>query len=488
MDKRTLNETRRPRSGSRRNGHAGYKDFFFTVIRDGGIGAVISAASVTVLLFGLIVRHSLPAALTASAPEIALAVHHDYPAALLEDNRAHIQVLLDKPRRNATSTDKSDASSLNAAENARPATAADPASDAAKHFEALLFRAARSEPLSPDAFRILGEIALAGAHPVAAENYLKIASELSLHDSRSVYWLMQNEADKRHFREALYYADALLLTQPGTMSYAAPTLTRVIEDASSRSLLIDKIAENPAWRAAFFSGFASGYFSNPATPPLLFLGLKERRASVDLREVDAWLNYLVSRQYYSFAYTSWLRLLPEDKLESIAFLNNGGFETNPISSVFDWTIGRGVAVSVSIARPPGSKPDRALLVNFGYARLQFPSVRQMVVLPAGPYVFGGEFKSNMNARRGLTWNVVCVKGQRIAQSEILGGVERATREFSFNFLVPKENCDAQYVSLEHAARSPSEQFASGYIWFDNVKISRSQEKGATKAPGTAVSP
>jgi hypothetical protein len=44
--------------------------------------------------------------------------------------------------------------------------------------------------------------------------------------------------------------------------------------------------------------------------------------------------------------------------------------------------------------------------------------------------------------------------------------------------IPKEKCDAQYLQLVHLARSPSEQLASGYMWFDNLKIQPTRETTA----------
>ena len=48
--------------------------------------------------------------------------------------------------------------------------------------------------------------------------------------------------------------------------------------------------------------------------------------------------------------------------------------------------------------------------------------------------------------------------------------------------VPNSDCSAQYVTLASGARSASEQFISGTIWYDDLKIVNELVVAPSKEP------
>jgi hypothetical protein len=54
-------------------------------------------------------------------------------------------------------------------------------------------------------------------------------------------------------------------------------------------------------------------------------------------------------------------------------------------------------------------------------------------------------------------------------------------DFKFSFTVPDANCSAQYVQLVLDARSASERFISGSIWYDDFQITRDTAASAESA-------
>jgi hypothetical protein len=54
------------------------------------------------------------------------------------------------------------------------------------------------------------------------------------------------------------------------------------------------------------------------------------------------------------------------------------------------------------------------------------------------------------------------------------GIASPWKDFEFAFSVPKADCRAQHVRLVLDARSPSEQFVSGSIWYDELRIVRAE--------------
>jgi hypothetical protein len=55
---------------------------------------------------------------------------------------------------------------------------------------------------------------------------------------------------------------------------------------------------------------------------------------------------------------------------------------------------------------------------------------------------------------------------------MIKGISSVWKPVEFSFTVPGSNCPAQYLHLDLDARMASEQFVSGEVWFDNVRILR----------------
>jgi hypothetical protein len=98
-----------------------------------------------------------------------------------------------------------------------------------------------------------------------------------------------------------------------------------------------------------------------------------------------------------------------------------------------------------------------------------------MLLP-GTYQFQGKHKGNIIGRRGLQWRIACAGGAstQIGESQMLTGVAMTWKPFDFSFTVPQADCRAQHVRLAFDARSASERFVSGSIWYDELQIRRKQ--------------
>ena len=108
--------------------------------------------------------------------------------------------------------------------------------------------------------------------------------------------------------------------------------------------------------------------------------------------------------------------------------------------------------------------------------MEFRDVTQLVMLSPGSYRFEGKYKGNLIGRRGLQWRIVCAAGGStpIGESQMVSGAALTWKTFEFSFTVPKTECRAQYVRLAFGARSASERFVSGSIWYDELQIRRTE--------------
>jgi hypothetical protein len=101
-------------------------------------------------------------------------------------------------------------------------------------------------------------------------------------------------------------------------------------------------------------------------------------------------------------------------------------------------------------------------------------VTQLVTLPPGEYHFQGETNVDVVSQRGLLWRVACAGKAKteLAESPVAQGSSGAWQDFSFTFTVPAADCPVQIVQLVFDARSASEQYISGSIWYDDLQIIR----------------
>jgi hypothetical protein len=330
-----------------------------------------------------------------------------------------------------------------------------------------------NDPLNVRALRILGQLAAEASDEERAEKFMHAAVRRSLRQSIAVYWLMQKSYDDRDYGAAIGYADTLLRTRPQVMAQVAPILARIVEAKESNGALNKVLADNPPWRAQFLSHLPNS-ITDARTPLNLLLALKDTAIPPTAADLQGYLKFLIGRKFHELAYYTWLQFLPADQLDKAGLLFNGSFEGKPSGLPFDWVITPGSGVTINIASRPDQDAERALFIEFGHGRVEFGGVTQLIMLPPATYQFQGKHKGNVIGRRGLQWRIACAGGAttQIGESHMLTGVAMAWKPFDFSFTVPRAECRAQYVRLAFGARSASERFVSGSIWYDELFIRR----------------
>lgn len=451
------------------------------------------------LLVWQIVTRSLVAYLATEAPAVALTLRPDEPTALVsladamlnpQDDAANKQAppkRTDQARqRGAGESDRIGGwaeMALKAAAkpplesgDERSSGAAAPLSDADK---ALIQQRAEMAllqgPLNARALRILGQLADGAGDKARAARLMRAAADQSLSESVAVYWLMQSTLAAKDYPKTVSYADTFLRKRPQLLRYVTPVLSLIAEsgDKAGMAALDKALAESPAWRPGFLADLP-GKITDARTPLNLMLSLKSGTAPPTTRELGYYLNFLVGRKLYELAYYTWLQFLPADQLGRIGYLANPGFETEPSGLPFDWVIAQGAGATVDIAAVPGTADAHALLVDLGPGRVDFGGVKQVLMLSPGTYRLKGMFKGETRGKRGLQWTIACAGSNEppLGKGPMFVGIAPTWTKFEFSFSVPDAKCRAQELKLALAARSASEQLASGSIWYDELQISR----------------
>jgi hypothetical protein len=337
-------------------------------------------------------------------------------------------------------------------------------------------------PLDARGLRILGQVAPFTGNDVDAAKFMRAASDLSLHESIAVDWLLMHSAEVKDYKAALRYADIILRTLPGFDPYVMPILALVARDESSRGLIEDALVKDPPWRSNFLQQLPKSV-GDERVPLELLLALRQTAHPPAKRDVNSYLEFLVQHQLYQLAYYTWLQFLPAQELRSVGLLYNGNFDAAPSGSPFDWRIEQGAGVAIDIQEQPDTHGAQALIVDFEIGRVEYHSVRQMIMLAPGQYRFEALYQGMLGGPRGLKWRVTCAESANrpFAESDMMSGTAAAWQGIAFDFTVPEENCGAQYISLDLDARMPSEELITGSISFKDLRISRPAGASGTAA-------
>lgn len=436
----------------------------------------IGLAIASLALAWLVLSHSFAAYLAGDAPRAALWLNPREPTALL--NLADAAMNPPRDQTAAPRGGENQAAPPAAAAAGRPRDFSEFGMIDAKAAVDLpavhgwTQAALRSAPLNARALRILGQAAAAAGKDADAERFMQMAARLSLHDSVAVYWLLVRSMQSKDYQSALTYADVVLRTLPGFDPYVIPLLARLVEDGKAADLLKARLADDPPWRTTVLQNLPA-VVVDERIPLDLLLALRSTPHPPRAAELDNYLNFLVARHMYELAYYTWLQFLRPDELGGAGLLYNGSFES-PLSGVpFDWHIEQGAGVSIDVAERPDNADDHALRIDFEYGRVEYHSIRQLLMLPTGRYRLHGRYQGELVGPRGLKWRLACAEtpDHPFAETAMITG-RKTWSDVDLDFEVPAEKCRAQYVSLDLDARMPSEQFLNGTIWFDDLRIQR----------------
>ena len=350
-------------------------------------------------------------------------------------------------------------------------------------------RAIAADPLRARAFRILGQISERTSDEMQTQKLMEAAVRRSHLESVAVYWMMRKSFQDQNYSAALHYADTLMRTRPQALQYIVPIMGKMAELPQASVDLKLLLSSNPPWRPQFFSYFPRT-ITDARTPLDILLSAKDSPNPPSADELRPYLEFLIQHRFYELAYYTWLQFLPQQQLAQAGHLYNGGFEAPPSGMPFDWVLTKGTGVTAEVAAKADQPGERVLHLQFGPGRVDYRDVTQLIMLAPGQYQFHGKYKGDLVSERGLEWRVTCAgKDQNaIGQGVVSRGANSQWLDLEFSFTVPEADCPAQYVKLVFDARSASEKFISGSIWFDDFKIVRDETLDASAATGPADEP
>ncbi|MDD3651624.1 hypothetical protein [Immundisolibacter sp.] len=336
---------------------------------------------------------------------------------------------------------------------------------------ALARRAASANPLDGRPYRILGAVAEQRGDTDRATQLYTLAARHSPRDLPSLAWLMRHHLLEGRIDEGLTYLDAQLRVRPDLAGTLFPTLIAALDAAGGQLPLARTLASKPPWRAGFLPRLARDARSIDAVSAV-FEQLAATPGGLTDTERSAYVERLVRDHRWQQARRVWAAGLPAERRPNGELVFDGGFEQPAGGYGFGWRLDRIAGASVELLAGPGVSGSRALYVEFQNSRVSFAHVRQLLTLTPGHYRLAARYRlDSLRNERGLTWTLQCAEtpSARLGASQRLAGSSPwSTLELDFD--VPAENCGAQWLRLELAARIPAETQIGGRAWFDDIAI------------------
>jgi hypothetical protein len=412
-----------------------------------------------------ILTKSLPYALGPTQPDLALKLNPNNPIALItkaELLRTKFIELATTVKRNyspgyETKAVMSERDLIGASEALR------------NEIRELALRAISVDPLNARAFRFLAETS---DDPDQIRILMQKAFQRSRRESFAAFWLLNDSFTRRDYQSALEYGDILLRTRSGFGELVFGYFALISEDDQGRELLTKHLSNEPVWRTDFLQALPVKA-KNLGTPLSLMSTLQDSVKPVTQKEIEPYLNFLISKDRVELAYNTWLQFLPKADLENIGLLTNASFEREPSGLPFDWRFGKGDNALAEIVSLGEGRANRVLHIVFTEGRVQFPEISQIFLLKPGRYYFQGQIRGTITGKRGLRWRLQCLSGARriLSETEMLMGQLQQWRSFRFEAEVPElEECRGQVLRLLHDSRSASEQLVSGEVWFGDLRL------------------
>lgn len=336
---------------------------------------------------------------------------------------------------------------------------------------ALARRAATANPLDGRPYRILGAVAEQRGDTDRATQLYTLAVRHSPRDLPSLAWLMRHRLLEGRIDEGLTYLDAQLRVQPNLAGTLFPTLIAALDASGGQLPLAQTLAGNPRWRAGFLNRLARDARSTDAVTAV-FEQLAATPGGLTDAERRAYVERLIRDHRWQQARRAWAAGLPAQHRPADQLVFDGGFELPAGGYGFDWRIDPIAGATIERLAGPGITGNRALYIEFQDRRVRFAHVRQLLTLAPGHYRLAARYRlDGLRNERGLNWTLQCAENPsaRLGSSRRLTGSSPwSTLELDFD--VPAENCGAQWLRLELAARIPAETQIGGRAWFDDITI------------------
>ena len=325
------------------------------------------------------------------------------------------------------------------------------------------------EPLQGQAYRVLAQVAEREGDPRQALKLHLIAARLAPRDLATQAWLTQHFLQKGDYRQALSHVDRVLRMSPAAGKRVYPVFAQLARDDAFAEALAIMLAEHPPWRPGLLAALQDPRAGDPVAAGRILQALKARG---DLTPEDEarWLDSLMKQGRWGEAFARWADGVPKPG-GRLPLLYNGGFESTPTSTGFDWRVRKVPGVVARVETLAGASGSAAYL-RFLNRRVGESGLEHPLYLSPGDYRLDARLRAQaLRSELGLQWRISCASGGReLGRGEAIEG-SFGWQGRSVAFTVPTRGCEGQWLRLVNPVSAGAGQRVSGELWIDDVAVS-----------------
>lgn len=302
-----------------------------------------------------------------------------------------------------------------------------------------------------------------------ADEMLTLAGNWSLRDDPAHAWLIEHRLRRGDYSSAFAHADTLARRRPDLH----PALFRLFTSAASQDpralpALTRLLKARPPWRRAYLAHLYEDE-SGASVVGALAMALERTDGRFNVSELqqlyDTWLG---ERRFAG------LRQIREQlgRPQSEPPLQNGAFDTEPDLQIypFGWRMGADPGIATAMVVDDLNAGNRALRLEYnGFSSGAF--IEQLLLLEPGEYVLQGQWRAETpRADMRLDWRISCAETGAesvISRPGTFSAKDGRWRRFAVRFVVPRENCSAQWLRL---TANPRDHRVAIVAWFDQLAI------------------
>ncbi|HEY8591341.1 MAG TPA: O-antigen ligase family protein [Sphingomicrobium sp.] len=320
-------------------------------------------------------------------------------------------------------------------------------------------RAVALSPINAPAIRTLGLVRLSNGETVSGNRLMRLAAALGWRDLPTQLWAIDAAKKTGELEKAVDRAEGLLRQQT-----LAPAAVLQLLDApdwtTMRALLVERVAERPAWRSTFLDAGKDLPAAELDRWAEVIQSVSGNRAPLTISDSRTAVQTLVERGRLRSAQLLW------QQTHGRSFVTNGSFDEVDDSSGAPkyWKLASENLANVVVEQPEFSPGDHALRIT---ANGEYPGVWQDLMLKPGSYDLSLRAAAGTPSAATVQWQLVCDRSWVGDRKPLTIRPGKNWEKARLSFTVPDQDCPIQRLEIVRAQAMPR-----GPIWLDDIALTK----------------